>query len=344
MFDSSISLFSKKSCVFVPFHWLLLCFVNMTLLAEGCHALSIQQEEVKNKRRRRGCTAIVLSCGAPCVMAARTYTESLLDDDDNVLGGGSDGLGVAVNRYAGPAARRSESGSSKALLVMGILFFVFTAVNVALSTVVLLRLGSIGNGQEGVSGNSSTPNGLDVASFFSSTSLPCGYPCATLCYGKDNFASCFDSCYSTCQSQKPSEAALASFLRKDAVHHAGLTVSNLSRSVYFYTKILGGIEVPRAGGDGWFGDTVQQLLTQKELLQAKREGKTVEQLQVADLKDNGTDTLAARYVSFGGVTIELLDYRARNASFANKTHLPYHQLSSSPSVVNAMHICLQVRL
>ena len=58
-------------------------------------------------------------------------------------------------------------------------------------------------------------------------------------------------------------AALGEWITfEDAIQHVGITTSNLSRSVDFYTSVMGGVEVPYAGGDGWKGDNVYQLLMQ----------------------------------------------------------------------------------
>jgi hypothetical protein len=84
------------------------------------------------------------------------------------------------------------------------------------------------------------------------------------------------------------------------------------------------------------------LLLQKELLDAKELNETMKQEMIANLASNGTDTLAARYINFGALQIELLDYRARLGSGAG-SDLPYYHHSSSPSIVNNMHVCFYIR-
>mmetsp|Transcript_5281 Transcript_5281/g.5749 ORF Transcript_5281/g.5749 Transcript_5281/m.5749 type:complete len:342 (-) Transcript_5281:68-1093(-) len=170
----------------------------------------------------------------------------------------------------------------------------------------------------------------------------CSYSCGQTCIGKgvpDCYKPCFDACVNP-QSDKKSNSVLGGYIRRDAVHHVGVTVSNLTASVDFYTNILGGALVPEAGGDNWNGDDVLNLLFQENILQGRRKDPqaTLEDLEVADLSTDGTDTLAARYISFGTLNIELLDYRAINKS-ANNSHVPYTYEHTSPSIVPAMHIC-----
>ena len=64
------------------------------------------------------------------------------------------------------------------------------------------------------------------------------------------------------------------------------TVANLTRSLDWYTAVLGGVEVQDAGGNGWVGDSVKQLLMQHELLQGSPKADFT-----AELQDGGTDQL-----------------------------------------------------
>eukprot|EP01098_Paradermamoeba_levis_P011132 TRINITY_DN4733_c0_g1_i1.p1 TRINITY_DN4733_c0_g1~~TRINITY_DN4733_c0_g1_i1.p1 ORF type:complete len:330 (-),score=88.88 TRINITY_DN4733_c0_g1_i1:42-1031(-) len=175
---------------------------------------------------------------------------------------------------------------------------------------------------------------LDLKGVTPSLDIICAQSCSSLCLAKSN---CFNPCYQSCLNPPATKSVLGKFLKKDAIQHVGVTVSNLSRSVEFYTQILGGALVPGAGGDGWNGNDVLNLLFQKEMLDANQQNKTTPEMKIPDLGNNGSDTLAARYINFGSLQVELLDYRAKE-KFNTSSHLPFYHSSSSPSVVNNMHI------
>lgn len=78
--------------------------------------------------------------------------------------------------------------------------------------------------------------------------------CSPVCAGFSG-AGCFSGCYKACNNTATATfarpAVLGTWLAPDAIQHVGVTTSNLSRSVRFYTEIMGGVEVVSAGGDGW---------------------------------------------------------------------------------------------
>jgi catechol 2,3-dioxygenase-like lactoylglutathione lyase family enzyme len=132
---------------------------------------------------------------------------------------------------------------------------------------------------------------------------------------------------------------MGEYLAMDAIQHVGLTTSDLKRSVQFYTEVLGGVEVLStegvAGGDGWNGTDVYYLLMQQALLNGSPE-------YAAQLQEGGADQLDARYVSFGGMVIEFLDYHAKNHS----GRFPLFEVpgvNAAPSVVGNMHISFNIR-
>eukprot|EP00823_Brevimastigomonas_motovehiculus_P002485 TRINITY_DN1511_c0_g1_i1.p1 TRINITY_DN1511_c0_g1~~TRINITY_DN1511_c0_g1_i1.p1 ORF type:complete len:331 (+),score=62.58 TRINITY_DN1511_c0_g1_i1:200-1192(+) len=159
----------------------------------------------------------------------------------------------------------------------------------------------------------------------------CGMACGRVCLGKAT-DTCFAPCFDACQKPSPSVGLLSSYLTKDAIQHVGITVSNLTRSVDFYTRFLGGVEVPGAGGEGWDGDDSYQLLMQHEILNNMSD--------IAQLQSAGCDTLSARYISFGALQIELLYYHARNA--ACQTQMPVFHKTTAPSVAQNMHVAFHV--
>ena len=122
---------------------------------------------------------------------------------------------------------------------------------------------------------------------------------------------CFGNCYKGCTEGVKNlvrPGSLGDWILPQAIQHVGVTTSNLTKSVAFYTNVMGGVEVLNAGGDGWKGDDVYQLLMQAALVR----GGAAESF-AADLSASGSSSLDARYVSFGSMIIELLDYHSDEA-------------------------------
>ena len=119
---------------------------------------------------------------------------------------------------------------------------------------------------------------------------------------------------------------------------------------------MGGVEVKFAGGDGWKGDDVYQLLMQAALVRGG-----IASAFAANLSGAGPETLGARYVAFDSVVIELLDYRSEEARLQqalrenNASTFPRRRGDApsafpirspstvAPSVVGNMHISFNVR-
>ena len=141
---------------------------------------------------------------------------------------------------------------------------------------------------------------------------------------------------------------------EDAIQHVGVTTSNLSRSVDFYTSVMGGVEVRAAGGNGWKGDNVYQLLMQAALVRGGAASSFA-----ANLSASGPEVLDARYVAFDSMVIELLDYHSDEAALQRElasqtgsrrrtvsidTAFPKFSPSNvAPSVAANMHISFNVR-
>merc|ERR1719231_1079662 len=68
----------------------------------------------------------------------------------------------------------------------------------------------------------------------------CSSLCSPVCITLDS--SCFSNCYNYCDTQQGfvRPASLGSWILPQAIQHVGVTTSNLSRSVKFYTEIMGG--------------------------------------------------------------------------------------------------------
>lgn len=176
--------------------------------------------------------------------------------------------------------------------------------------------------------------------------------CANLCR-LSNWTMCELKCDASRRNAvRPS--ALGGYINfEDAIQHVGITTSNLTRSVEFYTNIMGGVEVLKAGGDGWKGDDVYQLLMQAALVKGG-----VAETWAANISAHGPESMSARYVAFDSMVIELLDYFSEEAALQRSlakeqiadqlahdgpfpTFSPTTRLA--PSVAWNMHIAFHVR-
>ena len=153
-------------------------------------------------------------------------------------------------------------------------------------------------------------------------------------------SSCFKNCYNSCdeKSQFVRPSTLGQWILPQAIQHVGLTTANLTRSVEFYTKVMGGVEVVGAGGDGWKGDDVYQLLMQSAII---RGGAALK--WCANITSKGPDSMDARYVSFGGMVIELLDYHSDEAVLQRSLFPKFSPSNIPPSVSGNMHISFNIR-
>jgi catechol 2,3-dioxygenase-like lactoylglutathione lyase family enzyme len=122
------------------------------------------------------------------------------------------------------------------------------------------------------------------------------------------------------------------------IHHVGVTVDDLAKSLEFYVEVLGGRLA--LSGDGFAGETLHQTLFQRETLDAAERGANFRSLGVASVRD-GAEQLDVRLISFGATLVELLHFR--------DGQLPPTApgaLASLPSAVGsnaAVHICFGVK-
>lgn len=67
--------------------------------------------------------------------------------------------------------------------------------------------------------------------------LPCASMCTTVCVEQE--ALCYPKCYATCNEKQRAvrPGALGDWIMMNAIQHVGITTSNLSRSIAFYTEV-----------------------------------------------------------------------------------------------------------
>jgi catechol 2,3-dioxygenase-like lactoylglutathione lyase family enzyme len=126
--------------------------------------------------------------------------------------------------------------------------------------------------------------------------------------------------------------------RLSGIHHVGVTVDDLTKSLEFYVEVLGGRLA--LSGDGFAGETLHQTLFQRECLDAAEHGTPARSLGVAAVGD-GTESLDVRLISFGSTLVELLHFRD-----GKKSPAAPGAIAAFPSAVGAnaaVHICFAVK-
>lgn len=114
------------------------------------------------------------------------------------------------------------------------------------------------------------------------------------------------------------------------VHHVGITVENMAKSIEFYTEVLGGkliAEVTDIAGDG-----MQNTLLQKEEIDAESTHDPVPDLRT------GKDKLDIFLIQFDNLIIELLQYRDAADQPKSSQAFPAKHKKNGPAYVNSMHI------
>mmetsp|Transcript_13848 Transcript_13848/g.35333 ORF Transcript_13848/g.35333 Transcript_13848/m.35333 type:complete len:369 (-) Transcript_13848:195-1301(-) len=176
--------------------------------------------------------------------------------------------------------------------------------------------------------------------------MMCAYSCGHLCYGKH--PSCYGSCYQRCsalQVAHPDAASVAAqsparLLAPSSIHHVGLTVMDLEKSVQFYTEVLGGVVVPNARIHGAYGERLQSILFEKEMRDVRSLKTSPEELWIANVTDRADHTLHAVFLSFGSVMLELVQFRC---SHTGQGH-DFRHVRTAPSVQNSMHLAFEVAM
>ncbi|MDJ0554268.1 MAG: DUF1857 family protein [Microcoleaceae cyanobacterium MO_207.B10] len=121
------------------------------------------------------------------------------------------------------------------------------------------------------------------------------------------------------------------------VQHVGVTVSDLDKSLEFYTEVLGGEVV--VGEHDLTGDSMQNNLFQKEELDAIAQGVSPAALEIPNLRD-GDAKLDVKFISFGNAVVELIYFKDGDKPNSPK---PIGSIPSQIGHVNAMHLSFHVK-
>ena len=116
------------------------------------------------------------------------------------------------------------------------------------------------------------------------------------------------------------------------VQHVGVTVADMTKSLEFYTEVLGGKLV--VSESELVGDVIQNTLFQKEELEGQH-------FDLPRLRSGKEDALDVKFISFGNVVVELIFFR--EAQKAEQTLPNVASIPSHIGHVNAMHISFNVK-
>ena len=116
----------------------------------------------------------------------------------------------------------------------------------------------------------------------------------------------------------------------DAIQHLGITVSNVSRSVEFYTSIMGGVEVQVAGNS-----RVQDTSLYHLLMGAALGADADTASYAANISNGGAELLDVRYVAFDQLVLEFLDYYTAEARLQRRLAAMAHVSTSDPEETSA---------
>src|SRR5689334_20855238 len=109
----------------------------------------------------------------------------------------------------------------------------------------------------------------------------------------------------TNQNQQNGKSGLGHYLQ--GVQHFGLTVYDLPKSLEFYLEVLGGKVA--IGGDGFYGESLHNLMFQKEEVEALEKGIDPKSVGVANVRDGSDMALDVRFISFGNTVVEIIHFR-----------------------------------
>ncbi len=124
------------------------------------------------------------------------------------------------------------------------------------------------------------------------------------------------------------------------IHHIGIAVEDMGKSLEFYTEVLGGKIIIQE--IGLAGDIMHNTLLQKEELEAIEQGIDPKDLGVPNLRD-GKDNLDVCFIQFDNIVLELLQYRDASAPFNENFAYPARNPHSSPAFLNSMHISFYLK-
>jgi alkylhydroperoxidase/carboxymuconolactone decarboxylase family protein YurZ/limonene-1,2-epoxide hydrolase/catechol 2,3-dioxygenase-like lactoylglutathione lyase family enzyme len=122
------------------------------------------------------------------------------------------------------------------------------------------------------------------------------------------------------------------------VQHAGITVSDMAKSLEFYTEVLGGKLV--IAENDLVGDEMQNTLFQKEDLDAIAQGIDLETFGIPNLRD-AKEALDIKFISFGNACLELIYFK--DTASPNASNSSIGSILSHIGHVNAMHLSFHVK-
>ena len=117
--------------------------------------------------------------------------------------------------------------------------------------------------------------------------------CMSLCKKNRDPSSVYPACTRACDASKNAATRpglLGNWLSMDeTIQHVGITTSNLTRSVLFYTQVMGGVEVRVAGNSKVQDKSLYYLLMQSALVQGGAVADMAANITNGNLRDISDD-------------------------------------------------------
>ncbi|MBE9229231.1 nuclear transport factor 2 family protein [Phormidium sp. LEGE 05292] len=136
---------------------------------------------------------------------------------------------------------------------------------------------------------------------------------------------------------KNTKSCLSQYLQ--GVQHFGITVDDMEKALEFYVGILGGKVA--IGGNGFYGEDLQNLMFQKEQLEAIEKGINPKCIGVPNILNGTEEALDVRFISFGNTCIEVIHFR--DAKLNYKAPNIFAKIPSSVGYANVPHISFHVK-
>jgi alkylhydroperoxidase/carboxymuconolactone decarboxylase family protein YurZ/ketosteroid isomerase-like protein/catechol 2,3-dioxygenase-like lactoylglutathione lyase family enzyme len=153
---------------------------------------------------------------------------------------------------------------------------------------------------------------------------------------KENLVSLMSGSSHISDKEPNVNSGLGNYLK--GVHHFGVTVNDMAKSLEFYTEILGGKLV--VSENSLVGDTIQNTLFQEDELDATNQGIDPKTVGIPNLRDS-SEALDIKFISFGNACVELLHFK--DTASTSSSPQTAKSIPSHVGHVNAMHLSFHVR-
>ena len=122
-------------------------------------------------------------------------------------------------------------------------------------------------------------------------------------------------------------------------HHVGITTSELVASRTFYVDVLGGTQINDLDGLNLQGNEEFNVVFQKEVLEARENNASLNDVKVPDVRSGGSVGLNLNFILFDNLVVELLQYREIGRPLVYDAHYKH----KSVAYINTMTLSFWVK-